>query len=132
MNAQRKVAVDFIAALEAENEALREKLAWFEEIFRSTIWVPPAFGLTSAEAKIFALLLKRDQVSREAAMVALYEDGGPDIEINIINVRVCTMRAKLKPFGIGIETVWGVGYRMSPEAKARAKAHLEQAPRVGT
>lgn len=119
---------EFVIALEAENELLREKVIALEEILGLRIETPLVLGLTSHEAKMFGILLKRELVTKEAAMAALYGDRpNGEVEIKIVDVFVCKARKKLKPFGIEIETVWGRGYRMPQTSKAIAAALLEQA-----
>ena len=58
-------------------------------------------------------------------MAALYEPGVDDEpEMKIVDVFICKLRKKIRPFGLEIATVWGLGYRMSPETKAKARALL--------
>ena len=120
---------EFVIALEAENELLREKVIALEEILGLRIETPLVLGLTSHEAKMFGILLKREIVTKEAAMAALYGDrpnGDGEVEIKIVDVFVYKARKKLKPFQIEIETVRGRGYRMPAASKAIAAALLEQ------
>lgn len=127
------VDADYITTLEAENDLLRERITTLEEIIGLKIDVPLVFGLTGQEAKLFGALLKRDIITKEAAMSVLYglrPDGDEEVEIKIIDVFVCKIRKKLEKFEIGIETVWGRGYRMSAEAKVKAQSYLDQ-PRAG-
>ena len=79
---------------------------------------PLEFGLTGSEARVFGVIMKREVATMDACMAALYRDEGRDeAEPKIVDVYVCRMRKKLKPFGIQIRTVWGVGYAMDPAAK---------------
>jgi two-component system cell cycle response regulator CtrA len=45
-------------------------------------------------------------------------------EIKIIDVFVCKLRKKMEIFGVKIETIWGRGYYMTPEMKAKAAAMM--------
>jgi DNA-binding response OmpR family regulator len=120
---------DLVLRLETENDELREKIASLESMLGIRIEVPLVFGLTNQQAKVLGMLMKREIVTKEMAFTALYglRTGGADVEIKIIDVFICHVRRKLKPFEIEIETVWGQGYRMSPEAKAIASKVFEQA-----
>jgi two-component system cell cycle response regulator CtrA len=75
--------------------------------------------LTGKEYQIVELMALRleQTVSKENLLNHLY--GGMDEpEIKIIDVFVCKVRSKLRRAGAGghIQTVWGRGYRMMPEA----------------
>ena len=119
---------DYVKALEQENDELRERIRVLEEMVGIRVEVPLVFGLTSHEAMLFGLLLKRDLVTKEMAMVGLYGDRpNLDPEIKIVDVYICKARKKLRRFGVEIETVWGRVYRLSPECKAIAQSHLDQA-----
>lgn len=120
---------DYVMALEAENEALRDKILRMEEGLGMRLEVPPLFGLTGQEAKVFGILLKRELVTKQQALDALYGDRpeSDEAEIKIVDVFVCKLRKKLKPFGVAVETVWGRGYRMSAESKNAAAVLLDEA-----
>lgn len=116
----------YVAAIDAENEMLRERIAALEAQLGMTVEVPLSLGLTAAETKLFGYFLKRDLVTKDGALVVMYGHRPADemAEEKIIDVFVCKMRRKLTPFGIAIETIWGRGYRMPPESKARAREFL--------
>jgi hypothetical protein len=38
----------------------------------------------------------------------------------IVDVQICKLRAKLKPLGIEIDTIWSCGYRLPPPSRAKA------------
>ncbi len=119
---------DLVEKLEQENDELRERIRVHEEIVGIRIEVPLVFGLTSHEAMLFGLLLKRDLVTKEMAMLGLYGDRpNLDPEIKIVDVYICKARKKLKRFGVEIETVWGRGFRLTAESKAIAQGLLDQA-----
>ena len=111
-----------LEAVEAENEMLRDKIAYLEEMLGWRSPAPIAFGFTGMEAKVFGVLMKRDLATKEAISAALYADRPNEVaEIKIVDVFVCKMRRKLRPFQIEIDTVWGQGYRMKPETKEVVK-----------
>lgn len=73
---------------------------------------------------------KLDVVRYEAIVHALWghdPDGGPSNPINVLKTQLCHLRKALKPFGIQIETVWGIGQRIPKEQRVRALEVAEQA-----
>lgn len=91
--------------------------------------VPLEFHLTGRETKILQALMSRIEVTKEALMMEVYgdryhEDDLP--EIKIVDVFVCKIRKKLRPFKIDIETRWGRGYALPPESKALINAMLKK------
>jgi hypothetical protein len=76
---------------------------------------PIEWGLTGSEARVFGCLLERENASKDAIMATLYRDDGRDeAEIKIVDVFICKIRKKVRPFGIEITTLWGAGYAMPP------------------
>lgn len=115
-----------LKALEAENDRLRDELDMLRSTFgvEPVVW-PAEWRLTGKEGSVFGALMARDTCTKNQLMAALYQPGADhEPEIKIIDVFVCKLRKKLRPFGIEIETVWGLGYRMGPAAKAAAKAQM--------
>lgn len=114
--------------LRVENEELREKVRQLEEIIGFHAQAPVVFGLNRREEMVLGILTKRDRVTKGQIMIALYSDqvGGPDIRI--IDVYICRLRKKLKGFGIEINTIWGIGYSLTPASKAIIKKFLPPEP----
>lgn len=111
----------YVQKLEAENEELRAHIGRLEDLLGMRLDAPLEFGLTPTEARLFGLLTRVEMATKDRIMFALYAsriDAEP--EIKIVDVLVHHIRKKVEPFGITIETLWGTGYRMPPEAKARA------------
>lgn len=117
-----------LEGLEAENQRLRDRVAQLEEVVGFTIDLPIFLGLTTHEARLFGALMKRPVWTKEQLLFALYSGRHDDEqpEIKIIDVYVCKARKKLARFGIQIETLWGQGYRLSPEMKAKAMALIDE------
>ena len=83
--------------------------------------------IADALAGDYGRLLKGGVCSKDALMNALYNVGVDDEpEIKIIDVFICKLRKKLKPFGLDIETVWGRGYLMTPAMITKFKAEWER------
>ena len=119
---------DFIDTLENENEMLRERVRQLEAMVGISFESPPIFALTRAEAIIFGCLMKIKLATREHLMMAIYQDRQQDeAEIKIVDVWVCKIRRKLKPFDIQIQNQWGQGYFLSADMKVKARQLLDQA-----
>ncbi|MGI4886081.1 MAG: helix-turn-helix domain-containing protein [Janthinobacterium lividum] len=112
-NIERRLAV-----VEDENDRLREEIAVLRKLVGQEETIPRVLGLTQREAGIFVMLLARPMVSKSDAMTmySLHADGDVPME-KIIDVFVCKMRAKLKVFGISINTIWGRGWNMAQADK---------------
>lgn len=110
---------DLTDSLRQENAALRERVRQLEEaLASSSVVVPIEWGLTPSEARLFAALTTRDVLTKDAIMTALYSDRpDDDPETKIVDVYVCKIRPKLRPFGIEIATVWGRGYSLVDRQK---------------
>lgn len=109
-----------------EVEELRERL---EQLESATIAViedePWAEALTRSEKIALGQLLKAPRCTKDHLYAALYSGrfgAEDDVNIKIVDVWICKLRAKLKKLApdIEIETIWGVGYR----AKRRKPAEV--------
>lgn len=92
-----------------EGQGDLERLAWL--------------NLTSREREVMALLMRREMVTRAQIHTLLYgdrSDGGPDPKI--IDVFICKIRRKLQGTSIEIETMWGVGYKLTAASRALLKS----------
>lgn len=122
-----------LEVLEQENYALRERVAELEAALSGDGFVPPLeWPLTAQEARAFGVLLAREVASKQAFMAALYENR-PDVdaaEIKIVYVLICKLRKKLRPFGIDIVCLWGRGYSLAPEARARLRGEAAERRRA--
>jgi len=82
------------------------------------------FGATNFEWRTFSLLVFRDQLNVENAISYLWPDpdGEPTQPKNLINIYVSAVRRKLKArnLEINIKTVWGAGYFMTKDDRAKA------------
>lgn len=107
-------------ALEQENEMLRERIGEFEALLKVE-WQPPLeLALTPSEVQILRLLVAREDIVTRQQIMTFFYALRPDVEQpeeKIVDVYVCKVRAKLRPFGLNVETVWGRGYRLSPETR---------------
>ena len=118
------------ANLAAENARLRDRLADLEAENewlkgggeRAAAALKTQFGLTPMESRLVLALARREQMSREQILAALYGDRPDDPPaIKILDVMVAHARAKLGRT-IRILTVWGFGYRLDADDRAAVLA----------
>lgn len=119
---------DQVDILREENRQLREiiaRMAGGDDVANAI----RVFRLSRRQATMFAMLLKRDadrwdllnathDLDRQARL------GQPDWAVNTM---IRHIRAKVRPFGIEIESVYGFGYRMDTEMRGRARKALAEA-----
>jgi two-component system cell cycle response regulator CtrA len=81
--------------------------------------------LTPTEERYLGMVYTQSFVcTKEAILIGVY-GGLPECdvpEMKIIDVIFCKIRKKLKPFGVQIETIWGRGYFLDPENRAKMRA----------
>lgn len=107
-----------VADLEEEKLRLQEELDF--ERYGEAGWEPPrAFGLTKKEAAVLKALTGRQRCSKEYLLDAIYGVAEDAPQMKIIDVFICKLRAKLRPHGIAIETIWGEGFELSADMRER-------------
>ncbi|MBN8960551.1 MAG: winged helix-turn-helix transcriptional regulator [Rhizobiales bacterium] len=109
---------DYVQALERQIDELQHRVRVLEEITGAALDAPLELGLTRSEATILGLLAKNEVVRKASVLEMLYMHKQDEAEIKIVDVFVCKIRRKLKPFGVVIDTVWGQGYSMPGASKA--------------
>lgn len=116
-----------IDELEREVELLRQKLAAFEQETKAPIAAfPPACRLTRQEATVLNSLLARKCAGNECLSQTVGKVWAEDCDPRTIQVHICRLRQKLRPLGVRIETIWGFGYAIEPEHKARVREAIEK------
>lgn len=109
--------------VEAENAVLRERVEQLERLLADHYAPPVEWRLTQHEARVFGVLRARELATKDAILAGLYGHlAGDAPEAKIVDVFICKLRKKLQPFGIVIETIWGQGYRLAAESRARVAA----------
>lgn len=112
-------ALEEIKRLTAEVASLRQAVT----TLNAGPVVPIELRLTKCETGMLEALMAPGATtkSKEQLLAAAYSDRyatGDEPEIKIVDVFICKLRKKLKPFGIEVETVWGQGYHLPPESRA--------------
>ena len=79
------------------------------------------FGLRHGEGRALAPMVQRGFVSRERLHAAISREDRPDTGIETVGVTVSSLRRKLKPFGIGIATLHGLGCRLGEKNSRNAR-----------
>lgn len=129
LEAENRALKTRIGVLEGQVEALEEALR--QERYGAQEWqAPRAWRLTPKEAELTRALLSRGRCTKEYLLEAIYGTGEDPPVIKIIDVFICKLRAKLARQNIRIETVWGVGYELTPAARAALLAADEGAGRA--
>ena len=82
--------------------------------------VQQVFGMTRTQGTLLLGLIHKEMVSRER----------DDMTVRTLDVHLCRMRQLLAPFAIKIVTLWGSGYRLSPEDRRKAMDLLSQHVKV--
>ena len=95
-----------------------------DNIENHTAALSHVFGLTPLESMTLAILFKRRVVTKEALFVSVYP-GIDRPEIRIIDGFICKIRKKLAPFQIGVQTNWGRGYSLTPDAAIQIKRRCD-------
>ena len=105
-------------------EELAERVRQLEAELYNTSWEAPSeIGLTRMEARMVSAMVARDRTCTQAFLILATRDCAgtkadyPDS--NLIDAKICHIRRKLRPFGLSIETIWGVGFKLSPESRFR-------------
>jgi DNA-binding winged helix-turn-helix (wHTH) protein len=79
--------------------------------------------LTPAEARALLALARRGHASKMEVHVAI-AGGAPVTGDKVVEVIISRLRAKLKPSGIEITTVWKAGYKLAEAGRDKIRALL--------
>jgi two-component system cell cycle response regulator CtrA len=107
------------------SDALLDRIDMLESELGMKVDMPPEFAITRNMGALLAMLLKREVVTREGALLAIYSgmpntwDKDPDPKI--IDVFICKLRVRLRKYGIKVSCKWGLGYFMDGENKRKLR-----------
>jgi len=100
-----------------------EKIKQLEHELYGRSWeAPKEFRLTKLEAAIVATMLANNRVCSANLLIDATRGRGTHTahpNSNLIDAKICHIRAKLRPYGLRIETVWGTGYKIEDETRAQ-------------
>jgi DNA-binding response OmpR family regulator len=86
------------------------------------------FKATRLEAAILALLLRRSEATKQQLHIVIEQnrptEGREETDPKMVDVIICHLRKKLRKRDIEIETVWGIGYLITPAGRDKALAIL--------
>lgn len=121
---------DEIARLRNELEDAKAEVAYLKTELRAPDagdQLRRALRLSTQQHRLLSAIVKVSPVtvSNERLLHSLGGRTAPDSQL--LKVVTHHVRKKLKPIGVAISTVWGVGVFMSREDKARLDAFVESA-----
>jgi hypothetical protein len=115
-----------------ELQRLRDRVEQLEEMLGigrdTTLQIRLRLGLTKCQAKMLGILVKREMVSWEAMHFVLYGDrpdaDQPWSEANL-RKHIVLLRRRLEPTGIKVEAVYGQGWMLANEHKAKVRELMQ-------
>jgi two-component system cell cycle response regulator CtrA len=119
-----KMSKEIIKAQREQIETLQERIRQLQALLAPEKYpIPFEWRLSGRERRTFLALSGGEFRTKEAIFGFLYFDmPGDPPDIKIVDMYIHKLRCKLKPFGVRIDTVWGVGYQLDlkslPERKA--------------
>ncbi len=96
-----------------ELEEANERIRQLEDALAPEGMIPLSFRLTASERRVLAALYRREICTKDMLHLASSKGEHPETGLKIVDVYICKLRRKLKPHGLGIETIWGQGYRLA-------------------
>lgn len=109
----------------ADPSQLLDRIELLEQELGLKTDFPPEFSIPRNMMPLLGILLKREIISREGALIAIYSgmpnSWGKEPDPKIIDVFICKLRTRLKRYGIKVSCKWGLGYFMDGENKRRLR-----------
>jgi hypothetical protein len=93
------------------------------------------FRLTKLMASFMLVLVKREEADKmtlhrvieaQRATRANRPNNPEETDPKMVDVVICNLRKKLKPFGLTINTLWGRGYYLDPKDRQSVLASVER------
>ena len=108
---------------EQERALLMEEIAMLKREMYGAEWAPPVeLGLTAGQQAIVAAMVVNDRVLSEQFLFdasRVRHSFAEELGSKLICVMISNIRKKLRPFGLEIRTVYGRGYCLTPETRAK-------------
>lgn len=108
------------AIIDTQTEEIRQlrRQLHIEADIAVTARCKTVFDLAPAEARVLIALLRAGRMSRGGLLSAAARPGRLDAPgEKVVDVYVHRLRQRLQPFGVRIETLWGVGFQMPKAAR---------------
>jgi hypothetical protein len=130
-----------IERLEDELQTARDRIKELEAALGLHDDIQPLIrlGLSKSEARVVSLLSKRQHVTREQALLAIYAEDPErryDVQDQVVDVFICNARRKLRRLGVefGSPALWSArgGYVMPGDSKSRLAKLIASGARLVT
>lgn len=112
-------------------DALLDRIEQLEQELGLKTDFPPEFSIPRNMMPLLGILLKREIISREGALIAIYSGmpntWGKQPDPKIIDVFICKLRVRLRKYGVKVSCKWGLGYFMDGENKRKLRGLIAQA-----
>lgn len=80
------------------------------------------FKVTPLQAALLGVLLTKDQVSKDMlhqVIEARRKHKAEETDPKMVDVVICNLRKKVKPYGVLVVTIWSCGYYMEPALRKK-------------
>jgi DNA-binding response OmpR family regulator len=116
-----------IRQLELEKQRLQDQVDELQGALVAYVELPREWKLTTKEAEVFRVLIRRPVVSYDAVMAGLYSSRPSTPDREIVKSWVCRLRKKLGPHGVEIRTIRHIGYAVDDATRAKFKDQEKRA-----
>lgn len=107
--------------LRIENKQLRERVEDLEydlkelhgQVNGAKLFFPIEWALTARETDVLRYLVVNTVGEKKAIHRAMYPREWDAPDLKIMDVFICKLRRKVRPFGVEIDTVWGIGWSLN-------------------
>ena len=83
------------------------------------------FGLTHLHACFLSVLMRRNEVSKDQLHAIIEgcrrQPQNRETDVKMVDVVLCHLRKRIKPFGLVVKTLHSSGYYMTPEMRKRTQ-----------
>lgn len=124
--------LDAVNPLHQEIARLRDRVAELEETLRQereafapVVVFPSEWKLSAAESSLVRALYSATMIPNDG-LFRLVSRGRAEHSDRLHHIVIAHARAKLKPYGIKIENIHSVGYRLPPASKDIIRAAVER------
>lgn len=105
-----------------DHDVLVERIIQLEDELGRDFEIHPRYNLTTSEmALLGAIYGTKGVCSKDHAYTVLYGMHDDPPEQKIMDVFVCKLRRKLRPHGVEIKTIWGRGWYLEEEDRAKVE-----------